>query len=360
MQYIQAADIVEKERTMSEKKPFRYIKLISLGLLVIALAACPNPMGTDLELDEEGTFETTRHRQNTTFEGSEFFPEARQAWNAVRDYKGWSFTPVAASEDGKIVVGNAVHAEGYDKKNVHVDAGTEVAVYWIVGTGRRGRDPHISSPRVLGVPDPDSVTGSRKTKRRIVESLYSTKGLFYLENYSEYMDKVNPDTVDSKTVSYDDETATYKTLGTIGEAGYIATIDRWKVTGLEVVVEPEPEPVVPEIVSFSFHPDDNNTSKDKAPRMAETSEVFGFIDGTDVSVTLWTLDGTILYPISLSPRIVLSPVEATITPLSGQQIVFDTEFLPNVTVDYIVELEDPASGTTVAVTYTVTVSWITP
>jgi hypothetical protein len=331
-------------------KHFQYIKFISLSLLVIALAACPNPMGTDPELDEEGRFETTRHRQNTTFEGSDFFPESKHAWNAVRDYKGWSFTPVAKSEDGKIVVGNAVHAEGYDKKKLHVDAGTEVAVYWIVGTGRRGRDPRISSPRVLGVPDPDSVTGSKKTRRRIIASLRSKKGLFYLDKYSEYMNTVG-------SVEYDDETATYKALFIIGETTYIATIDRWKVTGIEVVQEP----VVPAITRFSFFPEDNNSAPKSGAAgkrlMAENWEVVGEpIDGTNnISVTLWTLDGSVLYPLSLRPRIELAPAEATVSPRSGATITFDSYSLsPNASVDYEVELND------VTVQYTVLLSWVNP
>jgi hypothetical protein len=278
------------EKCMKRTHLFRGLFFLGVGALVLALAACPNPVNTDFALEEgDGEFEIAHSRGSYIAVESEFFPSSKYLRNALRDFLGWTFTPTAKSKDGRLVVGDAVNLGGYSDGDIRIEPGTKAAVYWVVGTSRRGRSPWISKPRVIGVVDRDSLEGNWRARWKMMWKLNSRYGLHHLDRYSIHLET-------AASVADLDDQYSYDVTGAIGTVTYVATFERLKVKAIAASFSDAND-----ITSFSFAAADNPFDED----------VTALIDGNLITATL-----PIGPDFRITPTIVI-PETATITPQSG-------------------------------------------
>ncbi|MBT3275210.1 MAG: hypothetical protein HN368_18795 [Spirochaetales bacterium] len=307
---------------MYQKKSLVQFGLV--GLLAVMLISCPNPLSTDLAAEEDANFEIAHRGRRPPVVENEFFPKSRSTRYALRSFLGWEFTPLAKSEDGRIVVGNAVNTEGYTYRETTIEPGTTVGVFWIVGRSWRGRDPWISSPRVVGVFDYNSLTGSRRTKYRIRRYMYSKMGLFYLDKYSIYLHSAGG-------IGFDADTSEYKVAGLIDSADHEATIKSYKVTGIVPLA-----PLSDEMEMFSF-------DFPAALNAALENDTFGTIvegPGVDLTVPGGTNVSALVPVITISDKAEVSPASEVPVDFTGEVTYIVTaedgssqEYLVNVSID---------------------------
>ena len=295
----------------------RGLSVVGAAALVILLSACPNPMSADLSLEEgDGELEVTRYGGRYTPVESEFFPASKYQSYVLRDYLGWEFTPIAKSEDGRLVVGNAVNADGYDWKNIHIEAGAKAAVYWVVGSSRRGRDPWISSPRVIGTVDYESLGTSWRARFMMNRRLGGRSGLLYLDRFSMYLET-------AESVVDLEKRYSYEVAGTIDSEtpNYLALFEYLRVESIEPIVLSDEK----EITSFFFAVEDN---------AAAGIDVDLYADIIDTAISV-SVDPSVDIP-ALVPTIAVSS-GAAVSPASGTTGLFSG---PDIGVDFTVTAEN--------------------
>jgi hypothetical protein len=256
--------------------------VVAIGIVaVLLLAGCPNPMDPMSGAGDEVDRVDALGRESRTPPPSEtgFFPDRNAERFALRSYLGWTFEAVAKSEDGRIVVGNAVNENGYDRGRYEVAAGTTAGVYWVTGT-TRGRDWALG-PFVIGIVK-DDITESRR-HRALYRQILTRFGLFSLDSFESRLASVD-------TIGNGESEKTYIVTGSGSDGTALAaTIEGTKVVLVEVVADdPGDQPAVtnspPTVRIYGSDDPDTGIAGDLLVRGAATAGMNG-VYGPYVSAT---------------------------------------------------------------------------
>jgi len=150
-------------------------------------------------------------------------PDCDDAGHNLRASMGWTYTVTGVSPDGRLVIGNAVNKNGFQRGGITIDPGTTVGVFWKVA--RISHRPYVSvdSARVIGTLDLSSLpAGHHGWKQRLTSllvSILSHLKLFFLNYFSAYLTSAD-------AVTFDSSTGLYSVTGTDQDGNdAVATID---------------------------------------------------------------------------------------------------------------------------------------
>jgi len=131
-------------------------------------------------------------------QNSSLLPEGEDRDHGMHAWMGWTYTVTGISDDGLVVIGQAVNKNGFQHGDVTIDPGTAVGVYWRVT--KVGHRPWIklAPARVIGTVDLSSLPahGHRWLQSLVLKKLVHLK-TFFLNYFSAYL--TSADSIDTLT-----------------------------------------------------------------------------------------------------------------------------------------------------------------
>jgi len=154
---------------------------------------------------------------------SSSLPECDDRDHGLHGWMGWTYVVTDISDDGLMIVGNAINKKGFHHGGVDIDPNTTVGVYWRVK--KISHRPHIqlTAARVIGTLDTSKLPGRGHWKKRLESLLLKRLAhlqLFFLDYFSAYLSAAD-------NVSYDLRRDLYVVTGQDQDGDdATATIDR--------------------------------------------------------------------------------------------------------------------------------------
>ncbi len=164
-------------------------------------------------------------------------PDSAERMNYLKNSFGWTYEVAGISDDGKMVIGNAVHEEGFTRGKWTIDPGTTVGVYWRLWKPDADIEYSVSRARVIGIKKAPFPYGHEKRRPDFRSRRLNRLRLFFLDWFETYL-------TEAESINYDEENEMYLVRGT-DQSGTTATagIDfRRGVLTINQDTEPETGP----------------------------------------------------------------------------------------------------------------------